>query len=88
MENRPYALYEVPPIRDLKELLWRKEEQMPEKHIAIISGNSYEWMLAFCSIVNGGNVAVPIDKELPKEEIARLLCQADVTAVFCSKSCR
>lgn len=127
MENRPYALYEVPPIQDLKELLLRKEEQMPEKiaftysvsrsqtaektyhdfycevnalgaweyqkgfhgaHIAIISENSYEWLLAFCSIVNGGNVAVPIDKELPKEEIARLLRQADVTAVFCSQSCR
>lgn len=30
-------------------------------------------------------MAVPIDKELPKEEVVRLLRQADVTAVFCSK---
>lgn len=125
MKNKPYALYEVPQIRDVKELLGCKEKQMPENiaftysvsrgravektyhdfycevnalgtweyqkgfrgvHIAIISENSYEWLLAFCSIVNGGNVAVPIDKELPKEEIAHLLCQADVTAVFCSIS--
>ena len=125
MRNQPYALYEIPHIRDLKELLEWKEEQMPENiaftypagrsqvaektyhdfyrevnalgtweyqngfrgvHIAIISENSYEWLLAFCSIVNGGNVAVPIDKELPKEEVVRLLRQADVTAVFCSKA--
>lgn len=127
MRNKPYPLYEVPQIRDLKELLTCKERQMPERiaftysaghsriaektyhdfycevnalgtweyhkgfhgaHIAIIGENSYEWLLAFCSIVNGGNVAVPIDKELPKEEIMRLLYQADVNAVFCSKACR
>lgn len=125
MRDKPYALYEIPYIRDLKEMLEQKEEQMPESiaftypkgrsqivertyhdfycgvnalgtwicqnglyeaHIAIIGENSYEWLTAFFAIINGGNVAVPIDKELPKNEILSLLRKGDVTAVFCSQS--
>lgn len=53
-------------------------------HIAVIGENSYEWILAFLAIVTSGNVAVPIDKELPANEVATLISKADVTAVFCS----
>ena len=106
MKNKPYALYEVSKIHDLKELVWKKVNEMPDKtaftyskikgktvektyrefldemngfgtwlfmqklqnsHIAIIGENSYEWLLVYFAIVNGGNVAVPMDKELPKE---------------------
>ncbi len=123
MKNKPYALYEVSKIHDLKELVWKKVNEMPDKtaftyskikgktvektyrefldemnglgtwlfmqklqnsHIAILGENSYEWLLAYFAIVNGGNVAVPMDKELPKEEIQQLLHKADVSAVFCS----
>lgn len=125
MRNKPYPLYELPQIGNLRELLEQKEKRMPERtafiysqgygqtrektyhdfycevnalgtweyrnglrgtHIAIIGENSYEWLLAFFSIVNGGNVAVPLDRELPKEEILGLLRKADVTAVFCSET--
>lgn len=56
------------------------------KHIAIIGENSYEWLVAFLAIVNGGKVAVPIDKEQPVERIKQLLLQSDCEAVIVSKS--
>lgn len=55
-------------------------------HIAIIGENSYEWLVAFMAIVNGGNVAVPIDKELPPDKVKELLIQSDCAAVFVSKN--
>ena len=124
MKNKAYALYELPRIYNLKELVWKKAKEMPDKvaftyskakgkmekktyqkfydeinglgtwlfmqelrssHIAILGENSYEWLLAYFAIVNGGNVAVPVDKELPKEEIRQLLYKADVSVVFCSE---
>ena len=40
---------------------WEYQKGFCGAHIAIIGENSYEWLLAFCSIVNGGNIVVPID---------------------------
>lgn len=54
------------------------------KHIAILGENSYEWIVAFCAIVNGGGVAVPIDKEQPLETVKQLLKQSDCLAVIYS----
>ena len=55
-------------------------------HIAIIGENSYEWVVAFLASITTGNVAVPIDKELPATEIEWLINKADVTKVFISKT--
>ena len=123
MKNRPYALYELPKIDDLRDMLSQKKKANPDKiaftfskgknivsktyadvfedvcllgtwlysknfhrkHIAIIGENSYEWIVAFFAITCGGNVAVPIDKELPENEIARLIDKADVDVIFYSK---
>ncbi len=57
---------------------------LKNSHIAIIGENSYEWLVVFFAITNGGNVAVPIDKDLPPEEISLLVCQSDCKAVFVS----
>lgn len=67
---------------------WLYAQNQKGKHIAIIGENSYEWIVSFFAVVCGGNVAVPIDKELPENEIARLLNTADVQIVFYSKSYR
>lgn len=126
MKNRPYALYELPQIDDLKDMILQKKKANPDKiafsfskskniisktyadvyedvcllgtwlysknfhrkHIAIIGENSYEWLVAFFAITCSGNVAVPIDRELPENEIARLLDKADVEVIFYSKSYR
>lgn len=67
---------------------WLYAQNYHGKHIAVIGENSYEWLVSFFAIICGGNVAVPIDKELPENEIARLLENADVRVVFYSKAYR
>lgn len=67
---------------------WMFAKNIRNQHIALIGENSYLWLAAFLAIVNGGNVAVPIDKELRGEETARLLQKADVSIIFCSDSCK
>ena len=68
---------------DLKEDInafgtWMYKNKIKDKHVAIIGKNSYEWLVAFLACVNGGNVAVAIDKSLPANEISVLLKLADV----------
>ena len=58
------------------------------KHIAIIGENSYEWLVSFLAVTTSGNVAVPIDKELPAKEIEWLIDKADVEVAFVSKTYR
>ena len=65
---------------------WLYKQDLQGKHIAVIGENSYEWLVCFFAIVCGGGVAVPIDKELPSEEIKNLLEKSDVQAMFYSKS--
>ncbi|MBC8556441.1 AMP-binding protein [Jutongia hominis] len=126
MKYKPYDLYELPKINDLKDMLFQKKKMSPDKiaftfskgknivsktytkvfddvnsfgtwlyekkhigkHIAIIGENSYEWLMTFFAVTCGGNVVVPIDKELPENEIARLLETVDVEIIFFSKSYR
>lgn len=125
MKNKPYPLYNISPIKDLKDMIRKRTEEEPEaiafsyskgkdgvigktgaefsndidalgtylyslglkgKHIAILGENSYEWIVAFCAIVNGGMVAVPIDKELPPETVQKLFKQSDCSAVIYSRT--
>ena len=48
------------------------------KHIAIISENSYEWLVAYLAITSSGSVAVCIDAEQSDETIHQMLEMADV----------
>lgn len=125
MRNKPYPFYNLPHIRDLKEMIRKRAEEEPGaiafsytknkdemisktstefsgdidalgtylfslcmqgKHIAILGENSYEWIVAFCAIVNGGGVAVPIDKEQPFEIVQELLKQSDCSAIIYSRT--
>lgn len=63
-----------------------KENYGKGKHIAIIGENSYEWLIAFFATVTSGNVAVPIDKELPANEVEWLIKKADVDVALVSKT--
>ena len=56
------------------------------KHIAIIGATSYSWITAYYGIVNGGSVAVPLDANLPAEELCELIDRADVTALIFDES--
>ena len=57
---------------------------LKDKMIAIISENRYEWCLSYLSVTNGTGVVVPLDKELPENEIGSLLERSDASAIFCS----
>lgn len=51
-------------------------------HVAILGTTSYEWVVSYLGVVNGGNVAVPIDAQLAPEDICDLLIRADVTTLI------
>lgn len=51
------------------------------KHIAIIGSTSYSWITAYYGVVNGGSVAVPLDANLPDEDLCELIDRADVTTL-------
>ncbi len=77
--------------RDLSEDInafgeWMYHKKIKDKHVAIIGENSYEWLIVYFATVNGGNVAVAIDKSLPDEEIISLAKMADTDVVFVSET--
>lgn len=59
---------------------------MHDKHIAILGENSYEWIVAYFAVVNGGNIVVPLDKENDAESLKSLAYKADVDLIIHSSS--
>ena len=55
------------------------------KNIAIIAGNSYEWIVAFFGIVLSGNTVVIVDRNLDEVTIERHLKDTDTEAVLTDK---
>lgn len=56
------------------------------KHIAILGPTSYAWVAAYLGVVNSGSVAVPLDAQLPNDELCDLLNRADVTTLVYDKT--
>ena len=54
------------------------------KSIAVIGENRYEWCLTYLAVANGVGVIVPLDRELPKDEIENLLIRSHASAVVFS----
>src|SRR5690606_11350219 len=54
--------------------------------IGIISENRYEWCVSYLSVINGTGVVVPLDKDLPENEIYSLLERSEASTVFCSEN--
>ncbi|MGM9936516.1 MAG: AMP-binding protein [Candidatus Ornithomonoglobus sp.] len=44
-----------------------------KSRVAVIGENSYEWILTYYTTVIGGNVIVPIDRDLPFDSIVNIL---------------
>ncbi|MBE7031183.1 MAG: long-chain fatty acid--CoA ligase [Ruminococcaceae bacterium] len=55
-----------------------------EKKIAVIGENRYEWAVTYLAVMNGTSMIVPMDKELPAEDICNLLKMADASAIVYS----
>ncbi len=54
---------------------------LADKKVAIIGNASYKWSITYLATVNGKSVVVPIDKELPAEDIENLLNMSGASAV-------
>lgn len=52
------------------------------KRIAVIGQNSYNWEIAYLSVVCGTGVVVPLDKMLPENELESLIKRSEVEAIF------
>lgn len=58
------------------------------RRIAVIGENQYAWVTTYLAVVNGVGLIVPIDRELPEEEIIRCLKRAQVRTVVFAESKR
>ena len=47
------------------------------KHIAVIGMTSYAWLVAYFGTVNSGSVVVPLDVNLPAEDVCDLIARSD-----------
>ena len=55
--------------------------------IALIGENSYDWILSYFAVVNGGNIIVPLDPETTEDDLGTLLSNTEVSCVICSEKC-
>ncbi|MBQ9921919.1 MAG: acyl--CoA ligase [Clostridia bacterium] len=55
-------------------------------HIGVIGETCPEWVMTYLATVNGGNVIVPLDKELSPSELANFIKLADIKAVVFTQS--
>ncbi len=58
------------------------------KRIALIGENRYEWCVSYLAVVNGVGTIVPLDRELPQNEIENLLKRSQADAIIYSGNIR
>jgi len=54
-------------------------------HTAVIGGSGYAWLVSYFGTVCGGNACVPLDAQLPCDDICELLNRADVSIFMYDK---
>lgn len=57
-----------------------------DKRIAVIGKNCYQWAVSYLAAVCGVGICVPLDKELPAEELKQLVMDAGVSCVLLDKA--
>ena len=50
-------------------------------HISVIGATSYAWLTAYFGTVNSGSVVVPLDVNLPAEDVCDLIARSDSTVL-------
>ena len=58
---------------------------LKDERIVIIGENTYYWYVSYFSILCGAGLAVPVDKELPVNEIENVIKRSHASAVIYSK---
>ena len=57
-----------------------------KSHISILGTTSYAWVVTYLGTVNSGSVAVPLDAQLPSQDLCELLNRAEVTTLVYDES--
>jgi long-chain acyl-CoA synthetase len=57
-----------------------------DKHVALIGESSYKWICSYFCLMSIGSVVVPIDKDLPEDEIAGILNYSDSEYIIYSSN--
>lgn len=57
-----------------------------DAHIALVGENSYVWFITYMAVICGVGVIIPLDKELPDEDLRDLALKGDASALFYAPS--
>jgi len=57
-----------------------------DKHIGCIGKNSYEWIVTYLTVLKSAGVYVPVDKELPVNDILHVLNDSECSVIFYTKA--
>ena len=57
---------------------------LKDTRVVIIGENTYHWYLSYMTMLCGAGIAVPVDKELPENEIENVIKRAKASAVIFS----
>ena len=55
---------------------------LKDNHISVIGETRYPWCVGYFGVINGTGVVVPLDKELPYDDLKNLVNEAEVTCVI------
>ncbi len=61
-----------------------KKYNLKDERVVIIGENTYHWYVSYMAMLCGVGIAVPVDKELPINEIENVIKRARATAVIYS----
>ncbi len=56
-----------------------------DKHVACIGDNCYRWIVVHFTMMNSNGVFVPLDRQLPKQDIVTVLNHSDSEVLFFTK---
>lgn len=54
--------------------------------VAILAETRYEWYVSYLSVTNGTGIVVPLDRELPGQEVAGMINRAEVSVLIYSQA--
>lgn len=96
--DRPFILEKFNPKESFTEITYKafkedvvalgtsltKKFNLKDERIIIIGENTYHWYVSYMAAVCGAGIAVPIDKELPINEIENVIKRAKASVVIYS----
>ncbi len=59
-------------------------EGLIKQRVAILGENCFNWVITYFALTNSGNTVVPLDRELSKEELLKLIERCGCKAIVCS----